>query len=174
MAMERQQLKAFQISGVSQKAALEAMRELIARSLEEGLSLAEFELRAGKLLRSFELSPARLRTIWNTNVGQSMARGREEELRDPEVRQVLGWRLFDAMNDQFVRDNHLALDNGVAPADWWDGPGEEFKPLLGFNCRCVLLGITAARARRMIEAGEATDLTEGIPAGAGPDPGFRR
>jgi hypothetical protein len=175
-AVAAQRARAFTIAGVNQQAALEKMRDLIAESLEAGLSPRQFELRARELLRNFETTAGKLRTVWNTNVGQALAEGRREELNDPEVRAVVSWRLFDAMLDQFVRPNHALLEGALAPADWWDGPGAELQPLLGFNCRCVLLGVTAARARRLLESGSPYfNITErGIPLGAGPDANFRR
>ena len=146
-AIATQRARAFTMAGVQQRQVLEGMRELIARALESGLTPQQFERAAGELLRNYQFEPTRIRTIFNTNVGQALANGRDEELR--AVTDVLPWRLFDAMNDGFVRPNHRAGDNAVAPAAWWDGPGHELKPLLGFNCRCVLLGITAARARKL-------------------------
>jgi len=173
-AIASQRDQAFRIAGVNQKAALESMRELIARSLESGLSPQQFQRAAQDLLRNFQLSPSRLRTVWNTNVGQALARGREEELRDPAVAAILGFRLFDAMNDQFTRFNHAELDGAIAPASWWDAEGAEFKPLLGFNCRCVLLAIPQVRAEKLLaQGGIYFDATQGVPSEAGPDAGFR-
>lgn len=167
-----QRSRAFTIAGVHQQSLLEGMKNLIADSLERGISLDQFVKDANDMLHSFQISASRLRTVWNTNVGSALARGREEELADPEVAALIPYRLFDAMNDQFTRPNHAAGDNGVAPAEWWDSEGAELKPLLGFNCRCVLLGITRTRARKMIEDGSGIDLTAGVPAGFYADAGF--
>ncbi len=172
-AIQAQRARAFTIAGVNQAKALESMRELIAHSLEAGLTPAQFDAKAADLLRNFEVSQGKLRTVWNTNVAQAMTRAREEELRSPEVRSVVSWRLFDAMLDQFTRPNHAALEGALAPAEWWDGPGANLKPLLGFNCRCVLISVTAARAEKWLEqGGKYFDIREGIPQGAGPDPGW--
>jgi len=172
-AVTEQQAQAFRIAGVNQQAALEGMRDLIATSLESGLTPTQFERAARELLRNFQTSAGRLRVVWNTNVGQALANGREEALRDPQVAAIINWRLFDAMNDGSTRPNHLAGDNGVAPAAWWETTGAELRPLLGFNCRCVLIGVSQARALKMIESGAARDLREGIPFGFRRDPGFR-
>lgn len=161
---------AFTAAGIEQKAALTALRDLIATSLESGLTPQQFDRAAREVLRNFTTSAGRLRTLWNTNVATAMARGRKEEMDDPAVRELLPWRLYDAILDARVRPNHAALDNGIAP---WDWPGwARYEPPNGYNCRCVLLAIPAARARKMLADGSATDLTEGVPAGAGPDEGF--
>ncbi len=96
---------------------------------------------------------------------------RQRELRDPEVARFLTHWLYDAM-DEGPRPNHDALNGGIAPVDW---PGWEiYAPPLGKGCMCDVSGITSAHARRMLESGEAFDLTKNMPAGAGPDPGWSR
>jgi len=161
---------AFTAAGIEQKAALTALRDLIATSLESGLTPQQFDRAAREVLRNFQTSAGRLRTLWNTNVATAMARGRKEEMDDPAVRELLPWRLYDAILDARVRANHAALDNGIAPWDWPGWP--RYEPPNGYNCRCVLLSIPAARARKMLADGSATDLSLGVPAGAGPDEGF--
>jgi hypothetical protein len=163
--------RAFHIAASESLSVMKSAANLIADSLERGWTSEQFEAAMRKLLGEFE-SGHRLRTVWNTNVARAKAEGREAELADPEVRALVGWRLFDAMMDEFTRDNHAAGDNSVAPADWWDAH-DDLKPLLGFNCRCELFGITEARARKLIESGVARDLSvEGIPAGFHRDDGW--
>ena len=96
----------------------------------------------------------------------------ERELRAPDVAAVVTHRLFDCMLDQNTRENHRWLDRGIAPTDWvgWN----RYAPPLGEGCRCTLIGITHARARKMIESGEGFDLTQRVPEGAGPDEGWTR
>ena len=168
--VQKYQRRAFTAAGVEQEAALRALRNLVADGLERGITASEFEREARVLMAGFQTRAGSLRTLWNTQIGQAMHEGREEAFRDPEVSRVLTHRLFDAMIDFRVRPNHRALDNGIARSDW---PGwATYGPLLGFNCRCTVIGLTAARARRMIESGQGFDLAKQIPAGAGPDPGF--
>ena len=166
---------AFTISGVEQRQVIRSLRDLIATSLESGLTPVQFDRQAGELLRNFErIGPRRLNTLYRTTVGNALTRGREEQLSDPAVRRVLTHRLFDAMIDAAVRPNHAALEGGIAPWEWWEGPGRAFKPKLGFNCRCELIGLTSVRARRIIGGTQGFDLTEVIPTGAGPDSGWTR
>jgi hypothetical protein len=98
--------------------------------------------------------------------------GRYQEMQDPDVRSVLQYYLFDAVVDGVVRHNHALLEGGIAPVDW---PGwEKYRPMLGFNCRCAVIAITAGRAQRMLESGDGWDMTLGVPADAGMDPGYVR
>jgi len=169
-AIESARQRAFTVAGVEQQTVLRELRDLVARSLEEGLTPGQFDRAAGEVLRNYQVSAHRMRTIWNTNIGNALARGREEELRNPEVAAVLTHRLYDAMLDQFTRPNHAALEGAIAASAWWDGPGAEFKPLRGYNCRCALLGLTRARAERLLETGgKYFDIAaQGVPDDAFP------
>lgn len=169
--LEANQGPAFTAAGVENKAALEALRDLVGQALDRGWTAAEFEQGAMELLAKFQEEAGALRTLWNTVTATAMARGREEMLDDPEVKKIVAYRLYDAIIDSRTRPNHAALDGGIAPADWEGWP--EYAPPNGFNCRCTLVGITAVRARRMLESNEGFDLTVKIPVGAGPDPGFK-
>ena len=162
---------AFTAAGVENKAALEALKKLLAEGLQNGWTAAKFEQSAAELLAKFQTQAGELRTLWNTVTATAMARGREEMLSDPEVRAIVSHRLYDAILDQFTRPNHRALDGGIAP---WDWPGwSTYAPPNGFNCRCSLIGITGVRAAKLLAAGgQYFDLTQGVPALAGPDPGF--
>lgn len=170
--IRKHQGRAFTVAGVEQRAVLESLRDLIAESLRAGLTPEQFNARAQDLLRNFEISGARLRTVWNQTVGNALRDGRYGELEDPEIRAVLGYWLFDAIVDAVVRPNHAALDGGIAPVDWpgWDFYGDP----LGLNCRCARISIPRGRAEQMIASGQGFDLTVSVPAAAGPDAGFAR
>ena len=169
--IRQSQRQAFTVSGIEQKAALESLKSLIEESLRSGLTAEQFNRQAAELLKNFSLDARRLRTVWNTSVGNAMQQGREAAFEDPAVAALLTYGLFDALVDEVVRPNHEALEGAIAPRSWWLEHGDLI-PLLGFNCRCQLLWITGAQARRMLEAGQGFDITAGIPATAGRDDGF--
>lgn len=106
----------------------------------------------------------------------SMLRAREriKQLSDPETRRFLSHALFDAMVDGQTWRSHRALEGGIAPWDWWETVGRDFIPPCGFGCRCALIAVTSSRAKRMIESGEAFDLTTGLPADVVPDPRWKQ
>lgn len=168
----RRQRDAFFIAGIEEETTLRMIRDAIAGSLERGDSLLTFERTVRSQLEGLAITGGHLRTVYHMNVGNALRTGRYEELGQPEIRATLGYFLFDAIVDSVVRPNHRVLDNGIAPVDWpgWD----RYRDPLGYNCRCQRIAITSDRAQRMIDAGEGFDLTAGVPAGAGPDPGFVR
>jgi len=164
------QQQAFTAAGVESKAALEALRNLVADGLSQDWTAEQFEVKAAELLAKFQEESGTLRTLWNTVTANAMAQGRKEMLDDPEVRAIVSYRLYDAILDSHTRPNHALLDGGIAPWDW-EGWGT-YAPPNGFNCRCTLVGLTSPRAKSMLADGRGFDLTEKIPGGAGPDPGF--
>lgn len=102
------------------------------------------------------------------------ARQRIKELSKPETRRILSHALFDAMVDTQTRSSHRGLNGGIAPWDWWGTVGRDFFPPCGFGCRCTLIRMTSAGAKRMIESGEAFDLTTGLPADVVPGPRWKQ
>ena len=165
--------RAFIAAGVENKAALEALKKLVIESLEKGLSPGQFEKAATELLAKFQTEAGSLRTLWNTLTANAMAKGRQEMMRDPEVRRLVPYQLYDAFLDAATRPNHRALDGGIAPWDW-DGWGL-YAPPNGFNCRCVIIALNRIDAeRRLAQGGRYFDLTQGVPAGAGPDEGWEK
>lgn len=171
--VRKHQRAAFSIAGESRTVVIEALRDLAAESLRSGLTPSQFSNQARDLLRQFQAGPGRLRVIWNNTVSNSLRAGRYQELQRPEIRRVLTHWLFDSYNDADTRDNHLALDGGIAPLEWpgWARYGDP----LGHQCRCARSAILGVRAQRLIASGAPyKDLTVSIPAGAGPDPGFTK
>jgi Phage Mu protein F like protein len=81
--------------------------------------------------------------------------------------------MYDAILDNRTRPNHAALDKAIAPVEWegWYGPRGLRSPN-GYNCRCTMVGLTAARAEILLASGAPYfDATKGIEYG-GPDVGF--
>jgi len=170
----KHQGQAFTMSGINQRKVLEDLRDLIARSLEARLTPEQFDRQARELLRNYQITGARLRTVWNQTVTNSIREARAQEVRDPEVRAAIPFAMYDAILDSRVRPNHAALEGGIARIDWWEGAGTDFAPPLGLNCRCQLIYMNSIRARKLLASGAPyRDLeAEGVPEGAGPDTGF--
>lgn len=171
---QTQQGDAFRAAGIENKAALEALKKLMAEGLEKAWGSAQFEKAANELLSQFQTEAGSLRTLWNTVTAKAMAAGRSEMLKDPDVLRAVPYLLYDAFLDARTRPNHRILDGAIAPANW-DG-WSFYAPPNGYNCRCNAISLTRIDGLRRLNAGgRYFDITQGAPysvPAAGPDPSF--
>jgi SPP1 gp7 family putative phage head morphogenesis protein len=137
---------------------------LIERALAEGTGEKEFVREAGKLIRDVEESY--LRTVYQTNMSTAYMAGRWKQLQsDPGIRALLSVYRYVTMGDMLVRPNHAALDGFTAPES--DPAWRTIWPPNGYNCRCDTLAVTEGEAAR-----SGWEMSPGIPADGGADPGF--
>lgn len=149
-------------------AALEVTKhaqEAIATAIREGESAPQATQR---LMRDTDWPRAYAQTAYRTVALTSYADGMKAQATDPNLGgQVVGWE-YAATMDSDTRPNHAALDGVVASID--DPIWDTITPPCGFNCRCTLIPITAPQAKRRFPRGIPAGR---IPAGGGPDPGFK-
>jgi SPP1 gp7 family putative phage head morphogenesis protein len=110
-------------------------------------------------------------TIFRTNLATAYTEGRLEQVRDPNIRKVIGGFRFDAIEDSATRENHRALDGFTAATT--DPVWKRLKPPLGYNCRCALVMVPHTQ----MTAAHNTDGFARFKAGdwgTGPDQGFRQ
>jgi uncharacterized protein with gpF-like domain len=172
MILAQSHQAAFFITGIEQRETLNVIQKAIEDSLKQGWTLKQYEAEVRAQLDDLALTGGRLRNVWHNVVTSSYQQERYKELADPEVKAVLPYFMFDALIDGVTRENHALLDNGIAPQDWFGWM--TYKPMLGFNCRCQVIALTAGRAESLLASGECWDMTQGVPPGAGPDEGYRR
>lgn len=163
------------------KAAEESVTEraqaLIAQALREGIperevgrSLAFDANRVQAETADWTESYARM--AFRTNLGDAVAKGRMETCRDPDIMLAVPAFRFSAVGDGDTRDNHAAADGMILAVD--DPRWERLRPPWGYNCRCDLHEMTRPELRRMGRLDSAGKVIPSkVPAGAGPDPGFR-
>lgn len=142
-------------------------QSLVAEMIREGSS----EVDAGARLatdinavrkRSREWSQQYARMVFRTNANTGATAGRFRQARDQDIAEVIKGFRFDAIMDGDTRLNH-ADANGVTMKTNDRRWGKLASPL-GYNCRCDLIEVTSF---------DNVQWTRTIPAGAGPDPGFR-
>lgn len=87
-------------------------------------------------------SPARLQTIFRTNMQSSYAVGQWHNIQvNKEVAPLL---MYDAVDDHRTRPEHARLDGLLLPVD--DDFWKTHSPPNGWNCRCGLIQMTAQEA----------------------------
>lgn len=111
--------------------------------------------------------------VYRTNTATAYTDGMMEFASDPSVSDAVAGFRFSATGDSNTRPNHQAADGLTARAD--DMVWQQLKPPLGYACRCRLIILTTAEAKRrrmLTSRGVLPDAT--WPNGAYPDPGFRK
>lgn len=124
-------------------------------------------------------SPARLQTIFRTNMQSAYMMGQWDQIA--EQAEFAPYLMYDAIDDHRTRPEHAALDGKVLPiaSEFW----KSHTPPLGWNCRCSViqldeddlesLGLEVSREPRISTyewTNPRTGKTYYIPNGV--DPGF--
>jgi len=154
---------AWTVARVAELRVLEALRQALVRVIEEGGTLDDWTAALDNILDTtgWGTSPWHAETIMRTTIGSVYESERFAYLRGA---QEVEWLVYDAINDDRVRPEHLELD-GLAY------PREEFPEYLwppnGYNCRCT---VVPALREDLADLGAWTPTWEDeIPE---PDPGF--
>lgn len=110
-----------------------------------------------------EITGHRIETIIRTNVNESMNEGRKAFFENPELNDYVVAYEYSAILDDRVRPNHACMDGRVysVTSPVWD----THTPPNGYNCRCVLIPISAD---------EGFDESEMPPKSCAPDEGFTK
>lgn len=138
------------VAGAQTEAAVAAVRDALARDVEEGGTLAEFRERVGSELAAAGLGDAQAEAIYRTHVGRAHAAGQIAILENPAVRSAFPYLEWSATHDSRVRPDHLAMETagldgtGVYRAD--DPVWDWAYPPAGWNCRCVVIPTTVEQA----------------------------
>ena len=142
--------KSFTVAKVMRKDILDDIREMVQKSLDEGLTFQQFKKELEPKLKnkgwwgkvwvgdgdSAEVvqlgSPWRLKTIYRTNIQTSYMAGRYKEQID-NVENRPNWE-YVAVMDRRTRPSHAQLNGLIFPYDdpFWDA----FYPPNGWGCRC--------------------------------------
>ena len=130
-------------------------RDLVARVIEEKpgksvvgkwirkMGIGDFVTTA-KLITGTHLTTARLETVLRTNTNRAATEGLAETMRDPKVQAFVPLVEYSATGDRRTRPTHLAMDGYIGTMEMLDRQG--IAPPCGFNCRCTLIPVPAARA----------------------------
>ncbi|MEM8725388.1 MAG: phage minor head protein [Pseudomonadota bacterium] len=160
---QEENVRAFTVAKAMSRDLLEDIREAVQRALDEGLTLEQFqkELRPRLAARGWwgcarmvdpedgvekvvRLgTPARLRTIYQTNLRTSYMAGRWARVQ--RTKRAFPFLRYFTAGDIRVRPDHAIWEDTILPVDhpWWD----THYPPNGWNCRCDVQPVN----QRMIE-----------------------
>lgn len=140
--------------------------ERLLQALEGGGDFDSFALAIASEEVSLGVEPSShgyLRTVFDTNVVSAYSAGRDRQLTEPVVIEVLPYRVYQAVLDARTRPSHAALNGKVWDArvtDEW----RKFQGPNGFNCRCMC--VSAAEGDFRVDEVALSRVAEH------PDPGF--
>lgn len=85
-------------------------------------------------------SPARLQTIYRTNMQSAYAVGQWDAIQDAKL--AMPYLMYDAIDDNRTRPEHAALNNIIRPIE--DPFWRTHYPPNGWNCRCSTIQLSDA------------------------------
>lgn len=151
---------AFTVAGVSALEQLQAVKDSLDAAFKAGDSFTAWKRRVLRGDVPLTLPSHRIETIFRTNMQAVTMAGRGAQmLRNADTHPYL---LYSAVNDSRTRPAHRRMHGTILPIrdPWWS----THRPPCGYNCRCNVIALTEAEARRR---GITT-----LPPAAQPDPGF--
>lgn len=103
--------KAFTIASVDAEETLEAVRDVMARNIAEGVDLDSFRESVLKVVdESTFLNEGHLENVFRTNVQTAFSDGQMVVLNHPFVRSGFPYARYDAIRDDRVRHDHLEME----------------------------------------------------------------
>lgn len=149
----------FSLAGEWREKVLEKVRDILTKALEEGWSATEFRKAAASVLERFT-DGSYAEMFFRTNVANSRAAGRYEEMFSPEYAEVAPYWEFravtDARNDadDECPDTRCRWLNGKTFRKD-DAAAQAFLPPLHFQCRCMSVERTRDSVRGEVMSGDA-------------------
>lgn len=166
MLTQEAKARAFWVTDIESRDALQAIKKQLRRSLEkETPGITGFISLVGGTSAE-ALGANRLETIYRTNVMSTFNAGRFKQMTRPGIKDATAlWELIE-IQDRRTRGNpsglypgagpHFQMDGFMAPAD--DAIWQAIWPPNGFNCRARVALVSWGTARRMGLADEHNNL----------------
>jgi len=142
-ALEYLKVYSFGCAAINEKNALENVKAGLERALRDGTSYADFYNENGHLFTGW--GNHYIKTVFNTNIQSVYMAGKYWEYNDPDYVKEFPYFQYIAIDDDIVRDSHLAMNGRIFRRDdaiwdiWW--------PPNGFNCRCDVMMVSEYEVR---------------------------
>ena len=138
--------RAFTAAGEITDEARTRLRDRLGEMAEQGADRKAFVAEMDAL----PLSEPHLEQIFRNNIRTAFSEGQEEVLDQPGVGEAFVYRRYDAIRDDRVRPEHLALEtSGIQGTNIYhkdDPVWKAFRPPWDFNCRCDWTAISIRQA----------------------------
>lgn len=165
-------VRAFAVSGIAKGEELNTVFTAMQRAIDQGTTLEQFKEECAGIFerRGWTGKRAwRIDNVFRTNIQTAYNVGQYKQLS--EAGDALPIWKYSAINDRRTRPTHRAMDGRAWPANHpiWD----TWFPPNGFRCRCSVVGLTEAQARREGIEVEEADPTNTLVEPTDPDTGAR-
>jgi len=140
----RARAAAFSVSGVAVLDQIEAVKRSLEHSLASGESFGKWKAKVAAGEIPLGLPAHRIETIFRTNIQGWYAAGRCRAIQAAKA--IRPYLMYSAVNDSRTRPAHAAMHGFIAPVD--DPIWRTWTPPAGFNCRCTVIGLSEAQAKR--------------------------
>jgi SPP1 gp7 family putative phage head morphogenesis protein len=141
------------------------------------LAIAVEDVETGGTLRAFQrrvraevgdaLSPARIESVYRTQIMQAYSVGQRAVLSNPLITDEFPYLLWTATHDGRTRPEHLRMEtwgqNGTAVYRADDPMFEMLYPPAGYNCRCHVIPLSLEDAARHGSREAQRWLRTGVP-----------
>jgi uncharacterized protein with gpF-like domain len=142
----------FVVAGAMKMDLLQELRESVDEFISTGAGINEFRKRFTEIVEKHGWEhtgtiKSRARVIYDTNIRQAYAAGREVQINNPELRKLRPFGLYRHGGSKNPRDEHLAWDGKVLPLDdpWWD----THTPKNDYNCSCLKFTLSKSDVKRL-------------------------
>lgn len=140
---------AFSVTNLTKADILEDVKWLVERAIADGDSLEVFNRRWNRLIarKGWKVGGVRRKLIYDTNIRSAYSRGREQQMRDPDVLSRRPYWITRGGDSVSPRPHHAVLDNKAIAADnaFWKVAGG---PIWGFNCKCKIFSASEDYLKR--------------------------
>lgn len=140
---------AFTVSAQITQHSRETIRDRLGEMIEEGADRQQFM----EEFKTLPLSEAHLEQVFRNNVRSAFSEGMEDVLDEPAVGEAFVYRLYNAIDDDRVRKNHLALETlGIQGTNVYhkdDPVWKTFRPPWSWLCRCDWTAISIRQAAQL-------------------------
>ena len=163
--------KAFTVAGVDAQETLTKIMDALAENVAEGADVEAFREKVmEQVAPGTFLSEGHLENVARTYIQRAFSDGQMTVLNQPFVRSGFPYAAYDAIHDDRVRHNHLALESlGIEKSNVYrinDPVFETFRPPWDYNDRCSWTPITI---RQAAERG-ITEASQWLSSGVEPSP----
>lgn len=140
---------AFTIANVEDKRVIALVKQELESAIREGKTYEEFREAVDQVFDTYgvtEFADAHLETLFRTNVQSAYNQGAWDILHDADVKDMIQYLIYDAIEDPRTCGLCAALDGTTLPMD--DPFWSIYWPPNHHRCRCDVRPVTTAAAKR--------------------------